>query len=150
MRLFEFFRNKKDKTPETAAFVFLYRGSPVEVEVEVTDAESRRQLAEDAAVLTAEGLEAVVRSRFLPWFKGESFSDRDDDRILAGLGMTGGRYTYGRIIEKYAPNGQEGYFGQFEFDFVSTDAYTADMLEATAMEVFVQDGRIVNVSGYEI
>ena len=56
----------------------------------------------------------------------------------------------GRIIADYSPTGEEGFFGQFEFDFVSGSDYTADMLEATAMQVYIHDGRIVRVSGYEI
>lgn len=40
--------------------------------------------------------------------------------------------------------------GQFEFSFESSNDYTSDMLEAVAMEVYVYDGRIVKVRGYDI
>ena len=39
---------------------------------------------------------------------------------------------------------------QFEFDFESSGEYTADMLEASAMQVYVKDGEIIKVSGYDI
>ena len=57
---------------------------------------------------------------------------------------------YGRIIARYSPTGEENYFGQFEFSFESGSAYTADMLEAVAMQVYVLDGKIVKVDGYDV
>ena len=59
-------------------------------------------------------------------------------------------YNYGRIVDEYSPTGKENYFGQFEFSFESSNDYTSDMLEAVAMEVYVLDGKVVKVSGYEI
>ena len=46
--------------------------------------------------------------------------------------------------------GEDAYFGQFEFDFESSGEYTADMLEASAMQVYIKDGEIIKVSGYDI
>ena len=59
-------------------------------------------------------------------------------------------YSYGQIAASYSPTGEDAFFGQFEFDFESSDAYTADMLEGTAMQVYVYEGKVVKVIGYEI
>jgi hypothetical protein len=59
-------------------------------------------------------------------------------------------YHFGRIIAKYSPTGEDAYFGQFEFDFESSGEYTSDMMEGSAMQVYVKDGMVVKVSGYDI
>ena len=59
-------------------------------------------------------------------------------------------YVFGKIIEKYSPINKEAFFGQFEFCFNSSSEYTEDMLEAVAMQVYVYEGKIVKVSGYDI
>ena len=51
-----------------------------------------------------------------------------------------------RLDQEY----EDAYFGQFEFDFESSGEYTADMLEASAMQVYIKDGEIIKVSGYDI
>ena len=127
---------------------FSYKGVPVEISFEPE--ESRRHLAEDFAVLEKEGIDQIIRERFLPWFKGEEFKDREDEKIFEALRVYEILYSYGRIVAGYSPTGQDAYFGQFEFSFESSGDYTVDMLEATAMQVYVFEGAVVKVDGYEI
>jgi hypothetical protein len=117
---------------------------PFDVEV------SEAHVEEDFRVLEQTGIERIIRERFIPWLKGEEFTDRDDEKIFEGLQLYEITYTYGRIIARYSPTGEENYFGQFEFSFESGSAYTADMLEAVAMQVYVLDGKIVKVDGYDV
>lgn len=117
---------------------------PFDVEV------SEAHVEEDFRVLEQTGIERIIRERFIPWLKGEEFTDRDDEKIFEGLRLYEITYTYGRIIARYSPTGEENYFGQFEFSFESGSAYTADMLEAVAMQVYVLDGKIVKVDGYDV
>ena len=95
---------------------------PFDVEV------SEAHVEEDFRVLEQTGIERIIRERFIPWLKGEEFTDRDDEKIFEGLQLYEITYTYGRIIARYSPTGEENYFGQFEFSFESGSAYTADML----------------------
>ena len=117
---------------------------PFDVEV------SEAHVEEDLGVLERYGIEQIIKERFIPWLKGEEFTDRDDEKIFEGLQLYEITYTYGRIIARYSPTGEENYFGQFEFSFESGSAYTADMLEAVAMQVYVLDGKIVKVDGYDV
>ena len=96
------------------------------------------------------GVDRLIRERYIPWLKNEQFSDKEDGQIFDGLKMTNILYSYGRIIAKYSPTGMDDFFGQFEFDFESCSDYTADMLEAAAMQVYIKEGKIVRVSGYDI
>ena len=65
---------------------------------------------------------------------------------------SGLKYRNIPIIITFNPEqtGEDAYFGQFEFDFESSGEYTADMMEGSAMQVYVKDGLIVKVSGYDI
>ena len=148
MRFFKKFQKKAASAPCPYVSPYAVRGVPVIIDP--PDSVSERHLPDDFAALEREGFDKVVREKFIPWFRGEQFADRDDERIFEGLRLDAAAYRYGRIIADYSPTGEEGFFGQFEFDFVSGSDYTADMLEATAMQVYIHDGRIVRVSGYEI
>lgn len=149
MGLFDKF--KKDKGEEPAPYCidsdYEYNGIAVEVD---NDEESVKHIGEDFDALQKDGVEKIIRERFIPWFKGEEFADKDDQKIFEGLRVFAIHYHYSRIIAEYSPTNEDGFFGQFEFDFESADDYTADMLEATAFEVYVQDGKIVGTDGYEI
>ena len=105
---------------------------------------------EDFDALQREGIEKTIREQFIPWLKGEQFPEKKDDLVYEGLHLTEILYHYGRIIARYSPTGKDEQFGQFEFQFDSCSAYTEDMLEAVAMQVYVKDGRIVKVSGYDV
>ncbi len=122
----------------------------VEVRVDPPDDESEKHVAADSEVIRREGLDKIIRTRFIPWVKGEQFADRDDGQIFDGLTLYDIVYYYGRIVEKYSPTGEEGFFGQFEFDFESGSDDTADMLESVAMQVYVFIGEIVKVDGFDI
>lgn len=125
-----------------------YQGTPIRIEPD--EEESRKHIQEDFIVLAHAGIDEIIRKQFVPWLKGEYYPDKEDDKVFAGLRVYSVTYHYGRIIAKYSPTKEEGYFGQFEFSFVSGDEYTAEMLEAAAMEVFVLHGRVVGFNAYDI
>lgn len=112
--------------------------------------ESKKHIVQDYEVLKQEGIENIIKKKFIPWLKGEEFPDRDDNEIFMGMEIYQISYIYSKIAAKYSPTGEENFFGRFEFSFVSSNDYTSDMLEAVAMEVYVYDGRIVKVRGYDI
>ena len=142
-----FHKKSKSKQPVSASNLF-FRG--IEVRIDPPDEESQKHVAADSEVIQREGLDNIIRTRFITWFKGEEFADRDDGMIFDGLKLYDVLYQYGRITGKYSPTGEEGFFGQFEFDFESGSDYTADMMEAVAMQVYIFNGEIVKVDGYEI
>lgn len=111
--------------------------------------ESKEHLTEDYKVLEKEGIENLIKNQFMTWLKGEQFKDRDDNRIYDGLKLYAISYKYGKIIDKYSPTGEENYFGQFQFSFESSNEYTKDMLESVTMQVYIFDGKIVKVSGFD-
>ena len=111
---------------------------------------SKEHIEEDFAVLRKEGIDQIVLKRFVPWLKTDRYKDRDDLKIFESISVYAAEYHYGRIVAKYSPTGEDAYFGQFEFDFESSGEYTADMMESCAMQVYVKDGKIVKVSGYDI
>lgn len=149
MGLFDKFKRHKGEEPSSGYGVSVYEYDGVAVEVE-EDEESLKYVDEDFACLQKEGIEKIIRERFIPWFKGEQFEDRDDQKIFEGLRVFSITYHYSRIIAKYSPTKKDGFFGQFEFDFESANDYTADMLEATAFEVYVKNGEVVGTDGFEI
>lgn len=145
--VFNIFKRKKQKDGNQVDDI-QYNGITVNVELNVE--ESKKHLNYDFSVLKNTGIEELIRKQFLPWLKGEDFKSKDDDKILEGLKLYEITYYYGKIIEKYSPINKEAFFGQFEFCFSSSSEYTEDMLEAVAMQVYVHEGKIVKVSGYDI
>ena len=151
MKLFE--ANKKKHTNSAPVIEYADSGlswNGIPIEISFRPEESRAHIQEDFAVLESCGIETLIRERFLPWLKTENFADLDDERIMEGLKLTGILYTYGRIVARYSPTGEDDMFGQFEFDFASSGPYTEQLLEASAMQVYVKDKKIVKVSGYDI
>ena len=125
-----------------------YRDIPVIITFDPE--QSMAHIKKDFAVLNKEGIDQIILKKFVPWLKGDQFIDRDVLKIFENITVYAAEYHYGRIIAKYSPTGEDSYFGQFEFDFESSGEYTADMMEACAMQVYVKDGEIIKVSGFEI
>lgn len=142
-----FGKKKKNAPPSYRETKHEYNG--IAVEVEETE-ESLAHIDEDFAVLVKAGIDNVIANRFIPWLKGEQFADRDDKLVFEGLRVCSATYYYSRVIADYSPTGEDGFFGQFEFDFEPSSDYTEDMLECVAMEVYVQNGKIVGVNGFEV
>lgn len=149
MGFFDKFKKRRGEEPSPYRIdsAYEYNGAAVEVE---NDEESLKHISEDFACLQKEGIEKIIRERFIPWFKGEEFADMDDQKIFEGLRVFSISYCYLRIVAEYSPTEKDSFFGQFEFDFESANDYTADMLEATAFEVYVENGKIVGTNGFEI
>lgn len=82
--------------------------------------------------------------------QGRAIRGQRRSKDSRGSAVTFDNYHYSRIIAKYSPTEEDGFFGQFEFDFKSANDYTADMLEATAFEVYVKNGEVVGTDGFEI
>ena len=139
---------KKIETPAEILSGIRYQNT--EIVIDFNGEESRKHIREDFDALQREGIEKTIREQFIPWLKGEQFPEKKDDLVYEGLHLTEILYHYGRIIARYSPTGKDEQFGQFEFQFDSCSTYTEDMLEAVAMQVYVKDGRIVKVSGYDV
>ena len=125
-----------------------YRDIPVIITFDPE--QSKTHIEEDYAVLNKKGIDQIILEKFVPWLKGDQYADRDDQKVFESISVYAAEYHFGRIIAKHSPTGDDAYFGQFEFDFESSGDYTADMMEACAMQVYVKDGAIVKVSGYDI
>lgn len=139
-----------EKISKNGTYEYDIKYNGVNIVINFNANESKEHLTEDYKVLEKEGIENLIKNQFMTWLKGEQFKDRDDNRIYDGLKLYAISYEYGKIIDKYSPTGEENYFGQFQFSFESSNEYTNDMLEAVAMEVYVLNGKIVKVSGYDI
>ena len=122
----------------------------VQIEISFNIEESKEHLDEDYRVIEQEGIESIIRERFIPWLKGEQFADRDDNLLFEGMKLYYITYSYGRIIAKYSPTGEDAFFGQFEFSFESASEYTEDVFESVAMQIYVYNGKLVKVSGYDV
>ncbi len=152
MGFFDFFK-KKNKIRNNGFYDeytsdIQYNGVNIIITFDIL--EGKKHLYEDYKVLEKEGIDNIIKNRFISWIKADYFTDRDDDKIFDGLKVSAISYNYGRIVAEHSPTGKDDYFGQFQFDFESSTEYTSDMLEAVAMEVYVINGEIVKVSGYDI
>lgn len=125
-----------------------YKDVPIEIEFDIE--ESQKHIEEDFNVLCEADIETLIKEHFIPWLLNDQFKDRDIDKVYEGLHLEDIFYHYGKIIAKYSPTGEENYFGQFEFGFESSNEYTADILEVAAMQVYVLNGKIVKITGYDI
>lgn len=125
-----------------------YKDVPIEIEFDIE--ESQKHIEEDFNILCEADIETLIKEHFIPWLLNDQFKDRDPQKVFEGLRVFEIFYNYGKIIAKYSPTGEENYFGQFEFDFESSNEYTEDILEASAMKVYILNGKIVKVEGYDI
>lgn len=122
----------------------------LDIEITFNKEDSEKHIEEDYKVLMEIGIDNMIKEKFIPWLLGSNFKDKDKDKVFEGLKLYEINYHYDRIIDKYSPTEEENYFGQFEFCFESDDDYTKDILEAVAMQVYVLEGKVVKVSGYDI
>lgn len=125
-----------------------YKDVPIEIEFDID--QSKEHIDQDFRVLCDTGIDSLIKEHFIPWLLNDQFKDRDPQKVFEGLRVFEIFYNYGKIIAKYSPTGEENYFGQFEFDFESSNEYTEDILEASAMKVYILNGKIVKVEGYDI
>lgn len=128
--------------------IMKYNGLDIEVYLNVE--ESNKHLEEDFNALMQIDVNDLVKGKFMDWLLGSDFIDRDRDLVFEGLKLYEVNYHYGKIVAQYSPTGEDNYFGQFEFCFESNSEYTDDILQAVAMQVYMLDGKVVKVSGYDI
>lgn len=122
----------------------------IDIEIIQNEEESQKHIEVDFKVLLENGIDNLIKEKFIPWLLGTDFLDKDIDMVFDGLKICEITYKYGRIVGEYSPTGEENYFGQFEFSFISDNDYADEILDSAAMEVFVLDGKIVNVRSYDI
>lgn len=134
--------NDLDKTNLT------YNG--IEIKIPMDFIESQKHIQEDFNVIKNTDMEKLIKEQYLPWFKGDDFKDADDEQIYNGLKITAIDYFYHRIVEEYSPTHETDYFGEFQFTLLSSSDYTKDMLDAVSMNILINKGKIVEVSGYNI
>ena len=148
MSLFAKLKRIKPTIPNTIRTQIEYRNVAIEIEYDID--ESKKHISEDYAILQKEGIDDIIKKYFIPWLKADTYKDKDDNLIYEGLEIYGITYRYGMIGARYSPNEKEEMIGQFDFFFRSGNEYTADMLESVAMQIYISDGKIVKVDGYEV
>lgn len=122
----------------------------IDIVISSNTEESEEHIKSDYEVLNKVGIDNIIKEQFIPWLLGEQFKDKDINKVFEGLKVYDISYYYGKIIADYSPTKKEDFFGQFEFSFESSNDYTNNILEAVAMQVYVLNGSIVKVSGYDI
>ena len=133
---------------ETVIDDLVYNG--VNVVVTFRKEESFKHIYDDFKVLQEHGIERLIKDEFIPWLVSAEFKDRDKDTIFEGLKISHITYTYGMICEKYSPTGADNYFGQFELDLESCSDYTEDMLQQSAIAVYIMDGKVVGTKKWDV
>lgn len=136
------------KSTKTYATGVYYKN--VEIEVDYKSEDSKNHFYEDYDVILQEGIDKIIKEKFIPWLKGDEFKDKDDEKIYEGIKAYNVMYRYNKIIARYSPTEKEGNFGVFEFHFEPMNDYASDIFETVAMEIYIFDHKIVKVSGYEI
>ena len=112
--------------------------------------ESLKHVKEDFNVLMDAGIEKLVKELFIPWLKGDSFKDMDDNKIYEGIKIYQINYDYHRFAGEHSPTKETDYFGEFEFDFESSSEYTKDLLQACAFCLLVNNGKVYKGLNFDI
>ena len=126
---------QNEAVPKSIITNYSYGEIPVEVEYNI-DA-SMERLPYDFETLKKEGIDNIIKERFIPWLKTDEFRDS----IV---------YCYAMIDARYSHSNQQEMAGQFDFFFESGNEYTSDMMKSVAMQIYVLHGHIVKVDGYEV
>lgn len=138
----------KPSIPDVFSSQIKYKNVAIEIEYDIE--ESKKQLSEDYSLLQNEGIETIIKEIFIPWLKADAYTDRDDNLIYEGLEIYAITYRYGLLGARYSHTDKEEMVGQFDFFFRSRNEYTSDMMESVAMQVYILNGRILKIDGYEV
>ena len=122
----------------------------IEIIINSNKEESLKHIKEDYEVLKNEGIEKLIKNSFIPWLKGEDYKELDDEKIYSGLKLTNISYHYHRIIDKYSPTKADDFFGEFEFNFESSNKYTENLLQTSAFVLLINNGKIYYGRNYDI
>ena len=114
----------------------------IEIKIGSNSEESLKHINEDFETLRKEGIEKFVKTNFISWLKGNDFKNLDDEKIYKGLKIASISYSYKFICEKYSPTKKDDYFGEFEFEFVSNNKYTENLLQASMLVLLTNDGKV--------
>lgn len=106
-------------------------------------------LYDDFNVLLKDGIEKIVKEKLIFWLNGNKLTE-EDQKLYEGLKLYSIVYSYSKIIDKYSPTGEEGLFGKFELEFEAGNEYAMGILQASCLEVFVQNGKVVSTKCYDI
>lgn len=74
---------QNEAVPKSIITNYSYGEIPVEVEYNI-DA-SMERLPYDFETLKKEGIDNIIKERFIPWLKTDEFRDRDGELIFKGL-----------------------------------------------------------------
>lgn len=122
----------------------------IEILISSNKEESLKHVEADFKTLKKNNIEDLIKKNFIPWLKGENYTELDDDKIYDGLKLTNISYNYHNIIAKYSPTNKDDFFGEFEFDFISGNKYTKDLLQASAFVILVNNNTIYFGKNYDI
>lgn len=159
MGLFDIFKKQKfeikniefiDETNQLDIPKTNLKYNDIEIMIGANKEESLKHIESDYKVLIKEGIEKLIKANFIPWLKGDEFKNLDDKKIYDGLKLTNVSYHYHRIIGKYSPTEKDDFFGEFEFDFESSNEYTKNLLQASAFVLLINNGKIYFDRNYDI
>lgn len=146
------FIDKKDKFYEYPLTNIIYHDVPISIYVGLDDEngeESLKHIYEDFNAILSEGIEKIIKEKFIFWLNENAFTE-NDEKLYEGLKLYSIVYSYHRIVNEYSPTGKEGYFGEFEFAFEAGNEFAESILEASSIEVYVQNGKVVGTKCYDI
>ena len=139
---------QNEAVPKSIITNYSYGEIPVEVEYNI-DA-SMERLPYDFETLKKEGIDNIIKERFIPWLKTDEFRDRDGELIFKGLKLYSIVYCYAMIDARYSHSNQQEMAGQFDFFIESGNEFSSDMMESVDMQIYVLLVHIVKVDGYEV
>ena len=87
---------QNEAVPKNIITNYSYGEIPVEVEYNI-DA-SMEHLPDDFETLKKEGIDNIIKERFIPWLKTDEFRDRDVELIFKGLKLYSIVYCYAMIL----------------------------------------------------
>lgn len=125
-----------------------YKG--IEIQIIFEKEESTKHLEADFNVVLEKGLDNIIKENLIPMLIETDCTDKELKKILKGIKLFDIYYCYSKIIAEYSPTKEEEYFGQIKFCFESCNKYTKNLFEAVEIEIYILDGQIVKIIGYDI
>ena len=124
-----------------------YNGIKINIIFDIENGKSHIQ--EDYEVINNIGIDNIIKNHFIPWLKGDTYNEKDDEQIYNGLKIYNITYQYSNISKEYSPTQEEDFFGEFTFAFECGNDYVEDIFECVEMIIYVNNGKIVKVIGYD-
>ena len=90
-----------------------------------------------------------INNNFINWLKPENYN-ADKNTVLKGLKIVEIIYSYKHIVAKYSPNGKDGYFGEFDIMIEPSNAEAKKVFDVSSMNLYVDNGKILKCSCYDV